>query len=541
LQQTGAGRTNPKLALTIAIFTGLLAYGGGAVLDTAIDRAPGRSYTVAVEDKRESSGRSTSYYLDLTPWGDRPAQEVRVPSRLYRQVGPGATVCVERHPGGLGAPWFEVDGCASPQARRRDQDLKAGNALMGTGQYLAARMQFDKAVLADPGSDMGWAARAVLEAMQGDTAAAAADAAKARSLNPGDIVALRAQGLVAERLRRPRDALAAYGRAITLEPRDGFSLTRRAVVEGGLGDFAAAIKDADNELAMYPADRFALLIKGSAQSRLGRRDDVKREAATLDANSTEQGVLFTRAELLSMAQDRAGAMVAIDRAIDLKPSAAAYVIRARLRLPADQTQASDDARAALKLDPGSAEAASLLAWFSDKAGDDDEAVSAINRAIAALPNDADLYALRVEYLVKAGRTSELPLAYDAERTRIAGDPERLNSLCWSEAVQGIELEQALADCGAALKIKPGFSEVLDSQAFVLLRLGRNQAALDAYTAALKIQPKLAMSLRGRSIAEERLGMSAAAAADVAAARMSDPQIDQHFPTNAGVPRAASQG
>ncbi len=80
----------------------------------------------------------------------------------------------------------------------------------------------------------------------------------------------------------------------------------------------------------------------------------------------------------------------------------------------------------------------------------------------------------------------------------------------------------MADCDASLRGER-IAATLDSRAFVLLRLNRNQEAKAAFDEALSVDPKLAPSLYGRSLAERRLG-DPAADKDKAAALDSNPNI-----------------
>ena len=79
--------------------------------------------------------------------------------------------------------------------------------------------------------------------------------------------------------------------------------------------------------------------------------------------------------------------------------------------------------------------------------------------------------------------------------------EPLNERCWFRAIHDDELDLALADCSAALKLKPDFAAALDSRGFVELRMNRLDAAIADYSAALAAAPNMAESLYGRGLAE----------------------------------------
>jgi tetratricopeptide (TPR) repeat protein/predicted aspartyl protease len=100
----------------------------------------------------------------------------------------------------------------------------------------------------------------------------------------------------------------------------------------------------------------------------------------------------------------------------------------------------------------------------------------------------------------------------------------LNSRCWTRAMWGQELGQALADCDRALKLQPDNATYLDSRGLVRLRRGEYAQAIADYTRALKLQPGLAWSHYGRGVAELREGMTDQGQADINAAIKLQPHI-----------------
>jgi tetratricopeptide (TPR) repeat protein len=100
----------------------------------------------------------------------------------------------------------------------------------------------------------------------------------------------------------------------------------------------------------------------------------------------------------------------------------------------------------------------------------------------------------------------------------------LNARCWARALGGQELEQALLDCNAALKIRPDTAQFLDSRGMVYLRQGNYDKAIADYDAALKLRPEIAWSLYGRGLARSRKGMTAEGQSDIAAATALEPTI-----------------
>jgi tetratricopeptide (TPR) repeat protein len=102
----------------------------------------------------------------------------------------------------------------------------------------------------------------------------------------------------------------------------------------------------------------------------------------------------------------------------------------------------------------------------------------------------------------------------------------LNGRCWARALLGQDLDKALADCNAALKLAPKSASYLDSRGLVYLRQGALDKAIADFDAALTAQPKTAWSLYGRGIAKLRNGLTAEGQADIAAATALRPGLPE---------------
>lgn len=96
-------------AATLSIF--LFAYGFGTVmhLNCYYDRSEPARFRAEVLGKRVSSGKTTSYYLDLSAWGPRKEPEdVSVDKDLYNRIEAGSEVDIWFRKGLLDIPWFIV-------------------------------------------------------------------------------------------------------------------------------------------------------------------------------------------------------------------------------------------------------------------------------------------------------------------------------------------------------------------------------------------------------------------------------------------------
>ncbi|GAB2770887.1 hypothetical protein GCM10027175_05500 [Hymenobacter latericoloratus] len=103
----------PKLRASVlgqvALYALLYGYAATVAVNCVFDEGPAKHHTATVLRKHSSSGKTTTYYLNVTPWGPRrQAEDVAVSEEYYQQVQPGARVRIYEMPGRLGVPWFTV-------------------------------------------------------------------------------------------------------------------------------------------------------------------------------------------------------------------------------------------------------------------------------------------------------------------------------------------------------------------------------------------------------------------------------------------------
>jgi len=254
----------------------------------------------------------------------------------------------------------------------------------------------------------------------------------------------------------PRQAYTSDGKVMDLTdksaaPATAEEFSRRGAALMSNRRLDDAIADFDRAIAMAPGEGRYFLQRATAQLANGRRD-------------------LGRADL--------------DKAIELAPGDVdARFARAGLRLrTADRDGAGADLKAADDaLAPSSAKRLTLAAMYDD-----------IGKPDAALAN-YDLW------LKDHGRDSARISAF--------------NGRCWARALLDRELDKALADCNAAIKLQPNQPAYLDSRALVHFRRGELPAALADYDAAIALSPRNAWSLYVRGLVEAKMGQADKAKAD----------------------------
>ncbi len=108
---------NPQFlgsALALLMISSLYGFGVITQLDFLPGQAPPQSFTAQVTGQHSSHGRSTTYYLDLDPWGPIESRNsISVPWSVYNSTQPGDWICIELHPGALHVPWYQRVPCNS--------------------------------------------------------------------------------------------------------------------------------------------------------------------------------------------------------------------------------------------------------------------------------------------------------------------------------------------------------------------------------------------------------------------------------------------
>jgi hypothetical protein len=108
----GELRASASSTAVIALLMVPYAYGALALANRELDASQPAPYVAKVLGSHISSGKTTSYYLKLGPWGPRnEAEDVDVGREYYGRGSRQETVCVYLFRGALGIRWFEVWDC----------------------------------------------------------------------------------------------------------------------------------------------------------------------------------------------------------------------------------------------------------------------------------------------------------------------------------------------------------------------------------------------------------------------------------------------
>lgn len=241
-------------------------------------------------------------------------------------------------------------------------------------------------------------------------------------------------------------------------------------------------------------------------------------------------------------RDYPHAIADLTRAIELAPGEAAYHYERGMahRQNREPDEALADFGEAIRIKPDDVPA--LVARAELRAGRHDPAESVrpdLDAADRASSRDAEarlalghLYEYVRDYPAAIAQYDRWIDARDANDVQM---PVARNARCWVRALAGQQLDQALADCNAAVHAQPREAAFLDSRGLVYLRLGNYANAVADYDAALALNPKISWSLYGRGLAKQHLGQAAAGQADIAAATALAPHIAAEAASHGVVP------
>lgn len=101
--------SNVLSVLALGLFVVASVFGSITIVNCIYDSSAPKIYQAKIVSKRISSGKSTEYYLELSPWGSRQeTEDVSVNTSLYEKMKVGEMVDVNVKEGLVGIPWYFV-------------------------------------------------------------------------------------------------------------------------------------------------------------------------------------------------------------------------------------------------------------------------------------------------------------------------------------------------------------------------------------------------------------------------------------------------
>ncbi len=408
------------------------------------------------------------------------------------------------------------------------QFIRDGNLAMDHGDYDRAIIGFDHALQLDARNAMALADRGFAYVWKQDPARAVQDLDAAAALDPHNAVVPRARGVLELRQDKYPEAIRDFTVSLDRESNNGFTLYWRSRAYREMGDYEHALTDSSASIQARPAKASGYGLRAQELRESGHPQDGQHEADDLiAANPNSAEAYVGAAEIYKSAGKDTEARQALERSLAIAPSALAYSERAHYRPAEDLAGRRADVDAALKLDPGNRFALGLLVSVQADAGQYADAVSTVNNEMSQQGDSAQLLAERATLYARSNQMALADKDVAAARA-LANSPDALNSMCWTLATAGVELEAALSACDAAVAAQPGDASYQDSRALVLLRMRRYGDSIAAYDTALSARPTEVASFYGRGIAKHRNGDSRGGDTDIRAARDLDADVARRF-------------
>lgn len=336
------------------------------------------------------------------------------------------------------------------------------------------------------------------------------------------------------------DVLAGRRVERTVTRSDDELVVRERIVESGaevaVADIAStrqkiAAAKANLPMAVAPADYpdFVAEVEAARSARKLVALDALYAKRIAD-KPDDQGRYTDRAWFAGRVMDRKAAIADLDRAVALEPTVSLYLDRSQYYSELGQDAAAlKDAKAALKLDPGSDSALVRVASLMAEAKQGDAALAMIQPRIDEGGKDRfSRMEWKADLQVTAGDYAGAIATLDAAIAEKPGDPSLLNARCWAKGTGNMALDTALKDCTKAIELADDPTGALDSRAMVYFRLGRPDDALTDLNAALDRDPDQAASLYLRGVVLHKQGKAAAGDRDLATARALSSQIDRDY-------------
>lgn len=420
----------------------------------------------------------------------------------------------------------EMRAAIAVDPKRTFSHVAAARIYAAAGHNADALKEYDAAIAIEPAAYIYSERSRVRPAS--DQAGRQADVDAAFKLDPKSNDALAARAMAQQAANDHKGAIATWSQLVSVAPDNAFYLYQRATAYLRAGDLDRALADTGSALKLQPKAADIYLLRANLFRTQGKASEAIGTAAALEAAAPDDvGAHVTAANIYSAFHKTDEAMKAYDKAIAIRPEPYIYVNRGENRPKTDLAGRRADFDAALKLAPDMPAALIAKGKLLADNGDLKGAIQIYSAALERSPDNFTMRLWRGIAYALAGDATRAEQDFAAARAT-ATEPTNFNTMCWSKATVGVALASALADCDMALARAPGTANFLDSRAFVLLRLGRNDDAIADYDRALAKNPQLSASLFGRAAAWSRKGNAAKAAADAAAALKINVDIRDEF-------------
>ena len=360
---------------------------------------------------------------------------------------------------------------------------------------------------------------------EGKVAEAAERALAATKADPNSAQAHYALGVLRDKQRQRKEAIASFNEVLRLNPRAAPAqvyLSRLTLQEG---DVEGAVQFATGALSNAPGfpDARASLVRGLIAKR--ETDRAERELASLLKEYPKVPVLYAiEGSLKAAKNDAPGARASFEKSLALNPAS----IEALAGLTAVDLferkipQARTRVEARLASDPNRPELLMLAARVYAAAQDFSKSEAVLRQAVQADPSSSEAYAMLAATLLRSGRLDAARAEYDQMARR---DPKNIaaqtvsamivqsqqktedakkryeaivnvdptaavaaNNLAWIYAEEGAKLDEALRLAQSAAAKLPKSAEVQDTIGWIYIKKDLPDRAAPAFEKSVEMDP-----------------------------------------------------
>lgn len=257
----------------------------------------------------------------------------------------------------------------------------------------------------------------------------------------------------------------------------------------------------------------ALLALGGASCRL-------LPGSAMGACTLDQGDPKTLVSACTAAINRGG--------LDDTDTATAYLGRARgYAMQKQYEPAIADLDLLIRRQPKNAIAHAIRGDVYGQKGDWNRALTDYESEARLAPDDAFAYAQIGNAYTEKGDYAAAETNFGKSIAMQPANPMALNGRCWSRAISGQRLDEALTDCDRALRYAPDDADTLNSRGFVQFRKQRYAEAIVDYDASIAREPSIGSSFYVRGLAKLATG-NASGAADIAHGIELEPDVEERY-------------
>jgi tetratricopeptide (TPR) repeat protein len=383
------------------------------------------------------------------------------------------------------------------------------------GDYKKALADWNTAIRLEPDDPYTYARRGNSYLAIGDWEKGLADFAMAEKRSPQ--LKLHAEKSRAYRhMKKFAEALAECDAAIKENPKDEAAYEARARVHLAQWKNDEALKDADTAIGIADDPKWVSPFEVKALV-YSQREQWAKEAAECDksiaANPEEAAMYVHRAYADHRLGDFKKAISDLDNAIRLEPTADNYAARADANLYVSNFAAAiADANEAIKKDPESSYGFMARGAAQGRQGDKEKMARDFATGLKLDKEPAYAHATVAEYYMDLGLNSDALKEYTAA---IAAEPDNGQLYRWrGQAYLGNgNYQEALADFDKAIAIEPMYPVAHAFRAETYVKLGQTDKAIADCNTAIEQDKSCGLAYTNRAMAYERLGKGAEAAAD----------------------------